>query len=132
MSLTHKAGMTPEKIAASNQANDQLSNGHAMPAGMERMCDAEKSHSFYSPAGRGSNYGLNEPLLTRSFAGAAHIQAPLMPRSENSNPRKMESLTSMLMRIEAARTPALTAAAYTQYGGISHDVDENKGPLNSL
>ena len=56
-----------------------------------------------------------------------HPQAQLMLRSEDSNFRKVERLTTMLMKIKA-KTPPAGAAAHSQNEGKSHDVDENKGP----
>ncbi|MGO9272290.1 MAG: hypothetical protein ACLQOO_19015, partial [Terriglobia bacterium] len=56
-----------------------------------------------------------------------HPQAQLMLRSEDSNFRKVERLTSMLMKIRA-KTPPPIPTTHTQNEGESHDVDENKGP----
>jgi len=56
-----------------------------------------------------------------------HPQAQLMLRSEDSNFRKVERLTTMLMKLKA-KTPPAGAGGYTQNEGESHDVDENKGP----
>jgi hypothetical protein len=48
MSLTRKPEMTPEKIAANQNAH--LSRGPATPEGMERLRDANTRHGFYSQA----------------------------------------------------------------------------------
>ena len=55
-----------------------------------------------------------------------HPQAQLMLRSEDSNFRKVERITNMLMKLRA-KNPPLGARAHTQNEGASHDVDENKG-----
>jgi len=58
-----------------------------------------------------------------------HPQAQLMLRSEDSNFRKVERLSTLLMKLRA-KTPLTLpdgVGAYTQNEGKSHDVDENKG-----
>jgi len=67
------------------------------------------------------------PYYRDTLLAPTHPQAHLMLRSEDSNFRKVERLTTMLMKLRA-KTPHPSAAAHTQYEGESHDVDENKGP----
>ena len=109
MSLTKNPEMTPEKIAA-NQANGRLSNGPATPEGLERVRDANTKHYYRD-----------------TMLAPTHPQARLMLRSEDSNFRKVERLTTMLMK-RRARMPSPIPAPHTQYEGTTHDVDENKGP----
>jgi hypothetical protein len=66
------------------------------------------------------------PYYRDTLLAPAHPQAHLMLRSEDSNFRKMERLTTMLMKLRAR--PPHPSVAHTQYEGESHDVDENKGP----
>jgi hypothetical protein len=67
------------------------------------------------------------PYYRTTLLAPTHPQAQLMLRSEDSNFRRVERLTNMLLRIRA-KTPPPTPATHTQYEGESHDVDENKGP----
>ncbi|MGO9270066.1 MAG: hypothetical protein ACLQOO_07410 [Terriglobia bacterium] len=67
------------------------------------------------------------PYYRDTLLAPTHPQAQLMLRSEDSNFRKVERLTTILMKLKA-KTPPAGAGAYSQNEGKSHDVDENKGP----
>jgi hypothetical protein len=67
------------------------------------------------------------PYYRETLLAPAHPHAQLMLRSEDSNFRKVERLTTMLMKIRA-KTPPPRPVTPTQNEGESHDVDENKGP----
>ena len=66
----------------------------------------------------------SDPFLRDVLCAPNHAQASLVQRSEDSNFRKVEKLTTLLLKLRKGRT---TQNAYIQDEGISRDVDETKG-----
>jgi hypothetical protein len=108
-----------------------IAEGHHRPAvrrELRERLEAEMESRKVSHAQELKEFEYaTDPYYRTTMLAPTHPQAQLMLRSEDSNFRKVERLTSMLLRIRA-KIPPPTAATHTQYEGTTHDVDENKGP----
>jgi len=113
------------------QPNLPLAEGHHRPAVRRELRERLEAEMELRKAALAEKLKEFEYTSNRYYRDTllapAHPQGQLMLRSEDSNFRKVERLTNMLMRIRA-KTPAPSVSEHTQYEGTTHDVDENKGP----